>query len=160
MAYPNFKNKHLEEALFSPEDFLDFAYKSRNKFPRKWVLIFQRSVEKYITRNFKLKKHKEHHLAGNLYIHRGIGFFKVGGIGSPHAVTVLEELIGLGGKEFILIGTAGGLQDFGIFLCNKAVRDEGTSYHYIPKGKYSYPNERLSKRQSSDNHIIKSSFRS
>jgi len=93
-----------------------------------------------------LKKDKEHSLSGNLYIHQGIGFFKMGGIGSPHAVTVMEELIGLGGKEFIVVGTAGGLQNFGIFLCNKAIRDEGTSYHYIPAGKYSYPNENLSKR--------------
>ena len=146
MVYPNFKNKHLEESLFLPEDYLKFAYKDRKKFPHKWVLVFQKSVEKYIRRKFKLKKDKENRLAGNLYIHKGIGFLKMGGIGSPHAVTLMEELIGLGGKEFIIVGTAGGLQNFGIFLCNKAIRDEGTSYHYIPTGKYSFPNDNLSKR--------------
>ena len=146
MVYPNFKNKHLEESLFLPEDYLKCAYKDRKKFPKKWILVLQNSVEKYIKRKFKLEEDKENRLAGNFYIHNGIGFLKMDGIGSPYAVTVMEELIGLGGKEFIIIGTAGGLHNFGIFLCNRAIRDEGTSYHYISTGKYSYPNDNLSKR--------------
>ena len=31
----------------------------------------------------------------------------------------------------------------GFFLCKKALRDEGTSYHYISHGEYSYPDESL-----------------
>jgi uridine phosphorylase len=77
----------------------------------------------------------------NLY--KNIGLIRMNGIGSPHAVTVLEELIAMGAKEFINIGTAGGLHHRGIFVCNKALRDEGTSYHYIKEGKYSYPDKSL-----------------
>lgn len=68
------------------------------------------------------------------------------GIGSPHAATVMEELIALGGKKFINIGSAGGLKSFGTFLCEKSIRDEGTSHHYIPKGKFAYPSNSLTKR--------------
>lgn len=58
----------------------------------------------------------------------------------------MEELIALGGKEFLNIGTAGGLKKEGIILCEKALRDEGTSYHYIPKGKFAYPDKSLTIR--------------
>jgi uridine phosphorylase len=68
------------------------------------------------------------------------------GIGSPNAVTVIEELIALGGKFFINRGYAGGLQNEGVFLCQKALRDEGTSYHYIKDGQYIYPDKKLTKK--------------
>ena len=70
----------------------------------------------------------------------------MGGIGSPNAATVFEELIALGGKKFLNIGTAGGLHHEGIFLCNKALRDEGTSYHYIPHGKFTHPDKKLTEK--------------
>jgi purine-nucleoside phosphorylase len=44
------------------------------------------------------------------------------------------------------MGRAGGLSGYGTFLCKKAIRDEGTSYHYTPPSKYAYPDERLTKR--------------
>lgn len=146
MDYPNFKNKYLEEALFHPKDFIKYIKEKRINLPKKWILIFQKSTERYIKRKFKLKRDKENHSGGNSYISGNVGFFRMGGIGSPHAVTVLEELIAMGGREFIIIGTAGGLQNQGIFLCNKAIRDEGTSHHYVKLGKYSYPDKNLTKK--------------
>lgn len=35
-----------------------------------------------------------------------------------------------------------------MFLCTKALRDEGTSYHYISHGKYSYPDKKLTEQFS------------
>ncbi|MEK6904857.1 MAG: nucleoside phosphorylase, partial [Nanoarchaeota archaeon] len=81
-----------------------------------------------------------------IYQHKNIGIVLMTGIGSPNAATVMEELIALGGKEFLNIGSAGGLKDFGIFLCEKSIRDEGTSYHYITLGKYAYPDKGLTNR--------------
>ena len=68
------------------------------------------------------------------------------GIGCPHVTVVLETLIALGGKIFLNIGIAGGLHHDGIFLCQKALRDEGTSYHYIAHGHFSYPDEKLTRK--------------
>ncbi|MBU2639110.1 MAG: nucleoside phosphorylase [Nanoarchaeota archaeon] len=68
------------------------------------------------------------------------------GIGAPNAAAVFEELIALGGKEFLNIGTSGGLHHEGIFLCEKALRDEGTSYHYLPDGKFIYPDKDLTEK--------------
>lgn len=50
-------------------------------------------------------------------------------------VSGLEEIIALGAKKIILFGSCGILNDSvkgKIIIPTSAVRDEGTSYHYIP----------------------------
>jgi uridine phosphorylase len=68
---------------------------------------------------------------------------KVPGFGSPTAVMTLEELIAFGIKKFVNLGAAGGLQqnmNIGdIVICDRAIRDEGTSFHYLLGEKYAYP---------------------
>jgi uridine phosphorylase len=58
------------------------------------------------------------------------------GVGAPLAAAFLEELIGLGGRVFIAAGGAGTLVPdltLGhVIVPTAAVRDEGTSYHYMP----------------------------
>ena len=55
----------------------------------------------------------------------------------------MEELVALGCRRFVSIGTAGSLQpDLAVgdlLVCDRAIRDEGTSYHYQPAARYSYP---------------------
>ena len=58
------------------------------------------------------------------------------GMGSPSTAIVLEELIKLGGKIFIRVGSAGGLNpeiDVGdIVIATGSIRDDGTSIKYLP----------------------------
>ena len=58
------------------------------------------------------------------------------GIGAPAVVAILEALVALGVRRFISMGTAGGLQAAqrpgDTVLVTDAIRDEGTSYHYLP----------------------------
>ena len=58
------------------------------------------------------------------------------GVGAPLAITFFEEMIALGTKKFIACGGAGVLDGTlavgHIVVPNVAVRDEGTSYHYLP----------------------------
>ncbi len=143
MTYPNFKNKHLQESLFHPTDFIKYK-KFKGKFPKKYILTYQESAKKYFLRRYNPKKIKLSSLP-NIYVYMGVGFVKINGIGASGTGTTLEELIALGGKKFLNIGTAGGLHHEGIFLCNKALRDEGTSYHYIKHGKFSFPNKAFTK---------------
>lgn len=54
--------------------------------------------------------------------------------GAAPAVQILEFLIGYGAKEIIACGSCGGLEHFEenhILIPTVALRDEGTSYHYI-----------------------------
>ena len=58
------------------------------------------------------------------------------GIGAPMAVTDLEDLHAMGCNKFIIFGNCGvldkNIDDCAIIIPNEAIRDEGTSYHYIP----------------------------
>lgn len=58
------------------------------------------------------------------------------GVGAPLAATFLDELIALGARKFIACGGCGVLDgSIGmgqVVVVETAVRDEGTSYHYLP----------------------------
>ncbi|MEM7125576.1 MAG: nucleoside phosphorylase [Chloroflexota bacterium] len=58
------------------------------------------------------------------------------GVGAPLASSLVEEMIALGGRKFIACGGAGVLDPSiamgHILVPTAAIRDEGTSYHYLP----------------------------
>jgi uridine phosphorylase len=58
------------------------------------------------------------------------------GVGAPLAAGWLDELIALGGRAFIAAGGAGALVPNlavgHVIVPTSAIRDEGTSYHYLP----------------------------
>ncbi len=58
------------------------------------------------------------------------------GIGAPLAAGHMEEMIALGARAFTACGGAGVLDprmEVGhVFVVRRALRDEGTSYHYLP----------------------------
>jgi uridine phosphorylase len=58
------------------------------------------------------------------------------GVGAPLAGGFFEETIALGGKKFIACGGAGALDAHvglgHVIIPASAIRDEGTSYHYLP----------------------------
>jgi len=147
MNFPKYKNKHLAEALFSPEEYINYAKIKKEIFPKKYIISYQENAENYFKKKFK-GKYKIIPLSKRTRILKigEVGFLRVKGIGAPYVVTIIEELIALGAKEFINVGSAGGLKKRGIFLCNKSVRDEGTSHHYLPNSIYSYPDKELTNR--------------
>lgn len=63
-----------------------------------------------------------------------VAFFHPG-VGAPLAAALLEEVIALGCKKFIACGGAGVLNKEiavgHVIIPSSAIRDEGTSYHYI-----------------------------
>ena len=76
-----------------------------------------------------------------------VGVTSVGGPGAPFAVIVLEELAALGVRRFVVVGMAGSLRPTlragSLVVCDRALRDEGTSHHYVIAGRYAYPSPRL-----------------
>jgi uridine phosphorylase len=60
-------------------------------------------------------------------------------VGAPMAAALLEEAIALGCRKFIVVGGAGVLDKNiapgNIIVPYAAIRDEGTSYHYLPPGR-------------------------
>jgi len=60
-------------------------------------------------------------------------------IGSPAAAQLLDMLIACGCKKIIATGSCGVLTDIkenAFLIPTKALRDEGTSYHYLPASRY------------------------
>jgi uridine phosphorylase len=68
------------------------------------------------------------------------------GVGAPNAAARLEHMIALGCRKFIACGGAGvlvGSIDVGhIVVPTAAIRDEGTSYHYLPPAREVTPTRR------------------
>jgi uridine phosphorylase len=58
------------------------------------------------------------------------------GIGCPSTAIAVEELIAIGADTFIRVGTSGGMQPNirtgDVAIVNAAIRDEGTTRHYMP----------------------------
>ena len=61
-------------------------------------------------------------------------------LGAPACVGSFEDIIPLGAKRIILLGNCGvldkSIEDCGIIIPTRAIRDEGTSYHYAPASDY------------------------
>lgn len=73
------------------------------------------------------------------YKGKRLAFYKAR-LGAPACVGCFEDVIALGAGRIILLGNCGVLdrtiEDCGIIIPTKAIRDEGTSYHYAPAGDY------------------------
>ena len=61
-------------------------------------------------------------------------------LGAPACVGSFEDIIPMGAKRIILLGNCGvldkSIEDCGIIIPTRAIRDEGTSYHYAPASDY------------------------
>ncbi|MBS7401824.1 MAG: nucleoside phosphorylase [Eubacteriales bacterium] len=71
-------------------------------------------------------------------------------LGAPQAARMMEILSALGVEKFVVCGGAGTLDDAvtgeKILLATAAVRDEGTSYHYLPPAREVSLNENVRKK--------------
>ncbi|MBU1020228.1 MAG: nucleoside phosphorylase [Firmicutes bacterium] len=121
-----------EKGFIEPSDLIQ-----KIEMPKKVVLTFFKDVitqlleEKQIEIIYTLRSESgEFHLYK--YIDNQACIFCLG-VGSPLAGGHLEEIIALGGEEFVACGGAGVLihQEVGsIIVVESGVRDEGTSFHY------------------------------
>lgn len=156
MSIPAFPDKHAGASLLTPEHFADYhrregAYRDFAP-PVAAILCYHRGLAE--------------HLAARRAMTRIEGFFgdtflveetggKVAlvanfGIGAPVAAVMLEDLAALGVREVISIGTTGALQPGlaigDVVVCERALRDEGTSHHYLPAARYADASRSLTQR--------------
>ena len=68
-------------------------------------------------------------------------------LGGPITAIATEQVAVLGGRDVLIVGAAGGINPSlsiaDIVVCKRAIRDEGTSHHYVANAKYAYPNKAL-----------------
>jgi uridine phosphorylase len=107
------------------------------KVPETVLLCYQRSTMQYL-----LENHPEFQpspTVTHFYEWDGqVGILADWGVGAPGLSIKMEELVALGAKRFIAVGTAGSLMnahkiaDF--VLCPKALAEDGVAHLYLPQG--------------------------
>lgn len=167
MSVPNVVSKHREKALFGAKELLEYKKSigigPRFKPPKSVILCYQKDLMDFIERSFRVTV-PPGSFRGLRLLEQTDGSVGVAGdfgFGAPIAVTVMEDLIAFGVREFLSIGYAGTIQkhiEIGdTVVCDRAVRDEGTSYHYLEDGKYARASEGITERLKTAlaNHKIK-----
>ncbi len=126
-----------------PVGIIDPTMVPRRDVPEHAVLCFFNEVVAKVSANarecFKLRAEHGTHVAYEIE-HEGsrLAFFQPG-VGAPLAAAFLEQAIARGCRRFTVCGGAGALVPdlvLGrVVVPTAAVRDEGTSYHYLPPGR-------------------------
>ena len=136
--YPILEHDPSEDAILEPKRLIS----PLPDMPEHGVITFfqdvidhfveQGLVRQITTMNSEMKDHP-------VYVHQ-VGGCEVAlfhpGVGAPLAAGLLEEMIALGCRKFVACGGAGVLDreiaTGHLIVPIAAVRDEGTSYHYLP----------------------------
>jgi len=134
--YPILEFDENKEAMIQPDKVFEPI-----DIPKHCVLpIFQKVIDKLVENKRTKFIHNVESEVGLLPVYEIQAYDKPvavinPGVGAAFVGAVLEELIALGCKKFIACGGAGVLRKDivrgMVVVVNSAVRDEGTSYHYL-----------------------------
>lgn len=142
MSYPNLPDKHRFGAIVDPGEMI--AHRRRggrvaSDEPLRGVVIcLQRGLPERLRWRIRLRRLGR--LMGDLYAVRAtdgrVAVLTGFGLGAPIVAAQAEELIALGATRLVSVALAGGIQrdlePGAIVVARAAIRDEGTSYHYLP----------------------------
>ncbi len=162
MGYPNYPAKYAEAAFISREQVLaqlrEGAEAMPTTAPEAAVICYQRVLWDAVCADSAGTAESVLGMRTLGETGHKVGVLGGFGIGAPAACVVLEGLIAFGVKRFVSVGIAGSLQpDIAIgdlIVCEKAIRDEGTSYHYLPASRHASasPGLTLRLRTAMDRH--------
>lgn len=154
MSYPDFERIYLDPAICTPQDSLEYRRRigaELDASPEGIILTYQALGLQHI---LSLEDgSRSHYVEEGLYPlgsrDNSVGLF-LSGLGASHAAAMMEELIARGSRRFLSIGVAGSLRDDlnigNIVICNRAIRDEGVSRHYMERGEDVYLSADLTKK--------------
>lgn len=156
MTFPHDPGKYGRPSIVRPEVLAEHgratgAYATVEP-PRAAILCYHRGLAQQLVAG---RQHtKVQGFFGDTYLFDGdddgLALVADFGIGAPVAAVMLEDLVALGCRTVVSIGTCGGMaQDLAIgelLVCVGAVRDEGTSHHYLPAGEPAVPDPSLTAR--------------
>ncbi|MEV5475314.1 nucleoside phosphorylase [Streptomyces sp. NPDC002387] len=148
MAFPNHPGKHALPSLFQPRDTLRHALRQQ-VVPDAVVMMYSARLRREVLERYESRRFEA--FFGEFHVvevgSKQVGLLSGFGIGGPAAASVLEEAIAAGVRRVVSIGGAGGLcvgQVPGdVVVCDRAVRDEGVSHHYLEPDRYVRPHEEL-----------------
>ncbi|WP_063817197.1 nucleoside phosphorylase [Streptomyces hygroscopicus] len=153
VQFPLHPGKYALPAVTDPAEHAEFI---RARYPQATladidgtVLLYQRHVLEQATASYPSRR--LNWVRGDLFTleHHGRQVAVCGGfgLGAPATALVLEQLIALGARRVITVGTAAALHPDlppgQLVVCDGALRDEGVSHHYLPPGSRIKPSKQL-----------------
>lgn len=147
--YPILEIKGLDEpGLISP----NIVLKDGSKLPSNIntaVMLFDASPSEVLLKDCRsFFKFIGASSVLDIYIYKERIVLAYAPLGAPAAAGLLEELIAFGIKKVIACGSSGLIGNFDtshLLLVNKAIRDEGLSYHYLEPSVYVETSDKLTK---------------
>lgn len=137
MSFPQIPSKYREDTFVLHERLVPHKVEKELRNRSTQVLVFDRDLASFIEKRFKGK------IVGGAFGRLAIlkktqssTLLSSFGIGAPALAGVVEYYRRAGINRFLVIGTTGILpgNEYGIgdlFIPERSVRDEGTSYHYL-----------------------------
>lgn len=152
-TFPKHAGKHGLDSVVLPELVVGHHRESVGKPSEKAIIVFSPRLARVIRARLGLVTHPALNKAlfdsKNFADRKGRLILSLTGIGAPVTAVTVEELRSLGVRKFLILGIAGGLSPSlslgDIVICEKALRDDGTSHHYLPDSLYVSPDESLTR---------------
>jgi len=163
----NYKN-YEEQSVFTPENLLREARRQKliDKYsiPKVCILDPDGDIVEYLQKNNQLELSRCwacYHTKLYIFNYEDIEFGIIGcAVGASFAVLIAEELFASKCKLLISITSAGRIATLEnssqFLLIEKAIRDEGTSYHYLPPADFASVNNHI--LEELKNVLIKSNL--
>lgn len=148
---------HQAPSVFTPEALLREARRQKGigagGVPEICILDPDGDIVRHLIATGRARRHPLwacYHTDLNAFEHKGQSYGIVGcAVGAAFAVLVAEELFASGCKLLISMTSAGQIVPVQappyFIIIDRALRDEGTSYHYLPPAEYSLADERLTR---------------
>lgn len=146
MSFPNYPDKQKLHSLLNPEDIVSYRLRlgrlPEGEFPEAVLFCLERGLPRRL--RWRIPVQMAGSMLGDLYRVKKskgrVGVMANFGGGAPIVAELAEEFVALGTRRMILMTWGGalqpGLRPGDIVVCDRALRDEGTSYHYLPPSRY------------------------
>ena len=146
MSFPNYPDKYNGEPIMYPAHTLEVR-KRFGRFPKidppeSLIFCFKNGLPRRM--RWKIPVRGVGRVMGDFYLIRRsqgrVAVLSDFGIGAPVIASLAEEMIAFGVKKFVILSWGGALQPDlklgDILICDRAIRAEGVSHHYLPPQKY------------------------
>ncbi|WP_256685381.1 nucleoside phosphorylase [Halococcus qingdaonensis] len=140
MPYPNSPGKHDRDALITPKASINYFDDDPDPVPESVVLCFHDGLFEHVVNAYEGTAFDGESGYALDATDGQVGVVRVPGIGAPVTALEMEELIVRGAERFLSLGHVGSLHSDvslgDLVVVDRALRDEGTSHHYLEPAKY------------------------
>lgn len=133
-------------AEHAPKEFKMVNYVKNKNINRCYIIFYDKPEKNKFLKNLKVVFNFHAGSTITKVFEYNSNLIAISPLGGPAAASLMEEISLFGINEFIAIGSAGCLNSKiknKFVLVDKAIRDEGTSYHYIEPSTYIETNKQL-----------------